>query len=402
MKKLLIGLVPGAVLLSWLLLRGSTPPEVRYVSVTRGTLVSTLTTNGKVEPAEWTSVHAEVAGAVEAVPVQRGQVVRRAQVLATISGAEAQAGLSSARSRVSQARAELEVLEAGGRAGELAEIRSGLSKAESELETARHEVKALEKLVARNAATQADLTAARQAVQAAELQIDSFRQRRASLVTQPDRQAAKARLDEAESSLTAANRRLNQSRVRSPMEGVVYALDVKPGEYVQPGSEIARVGRLQQLRVILYVDEPELGRVEKGMPVTITWDAMPGREWKGKVESLPLQVVAMGTRQVGEVICIIDNSDADLIPGTNINAEIRSRVVDDALIVPKEVLRREEAGTGVYKIESDRAIWQAVKLGASSVTHIEIVDGLEEGDLVALPLEAELHSGDRVRPAGRG
>jgi RND family efflux transporter MFP subunit len=180
---------------------------------------------------------------------------------------------------------------------------------------------------------------------------------------------------------------------------MLYAIEVRPGDYVQPGQLIARVGRLNQLRVLLYVDEPELGRVSRGLPVTITWDAQPGRQWKGQVESMPLQIVPIGTRQVGEVVCVIDNPDLSLIPGTNVNAEIRSKTVSNALTLPKEALRREGNVAGVVVLEGERVVWHPVQIGTASVTRVEIVSGVKEGDRVALPVDTPLKTGDMVRPA---
>ena len=176
--------------------------------------------------------------------------------------------------------------------------------------------------MAKNAATQAELTTARNAARQAQQQIDSLERRRSALVSQPDLRAAEARVAEAQAGVSAASRRLSQTLVRSPISGTVYSLDVKAGSYIEPGAPVAKVGKLDRVRVAVYVDEPELGRVAKGMPVTISWDALPGRTWKGEVESVPLQVVPLGTRQVGEVVCVIENSDRSLIPGTNVNAEI--------------------------------------------------------------------------------
>jgi hypothetical protein len=183
------------------------------------------------------------------------------------------------------------------------------------------------------------------------------------------------------------------------MTGVLYAFEIKPGAFLNPGDEVARAGRLAQLRVVVYVDEPELGRVEKGMPVTITWDALPGRKWMGGVDSVPLQVVTLGSRQVGEVNCTIDNPDLSLIPGTNVNAEIRSKVVAGALTIPKEALRRQGEVTGVLKLQGDAVVWQPVRIGVAGVTRVQILDGLAETDRVALPIDAPLQSEDRVRVA---
>jgi HlyD family secretion protein len=390
-------LIP-VLLIVWLVARRSAPPQVPFTKVTRETLVSTLSTNGKVEPVESAAVRAEGAGPIQAIHVARGQQVVKGQLLVTLSAEAAQADLATAQSRFAQAQAELETLSRGGRASEQAEIESGLVRARADLANAQREHETLRRLVEKKAATPADLNAAREAVQRAELQIQALDRRRSSLVTPPDKSAAQARLEEARASAAAATRRIETAQIRSPMPGVVYHLEVKPGAYVQPGDLIAQVGRLNQLRVIVFVDEPELGSVEEGMPVTITWDALPGRQWKGTVEKAPLQVVALGTRQVGEVICTIENPDLSLIPGTNINAEIRSRVVQRALTVPKEALRREGNDTGVLKLEGDRVVWRKVRLGTSSVTRVEVLEGLSEGDPVAMPVDRPLKSGDEVAP----
>jgi HlyD family secretion protein len=401
LKKLLVALVPVVALIGWLLLRGAPPPEVPFISATRETLVSTLTTNGKVEPIEWAAIHSEVAGPVERVAVRSGESVQKGQIIATISVADARNELASATSRISQAQAELETLAAGGRASELAEIDSGIARARADADTARREIAALERLVAKKAATESELTAARETLRRAELQIQSLELRRKALVTQPDERAARARLHEAQSGAAAARQRLAGGIVRSPISGILYSLDIRPGDFLQPGAPVARVGRLDRLRVILYVDEPELGRVERGMPVAITWDARPGREWKGVVEHVPLQVVPVGTRQIGEVICHIDNPDLTLIPGTNINAEVRSRVVEHALTLPKEAIRREGDQTGVLAIDGDRVAWRPVKVGAASVTRVQVLTGVSEGDRIALPVDAPLKSGDQIRPVAR-
>jgi HlyD family secretion protein len=401
LKRILLILVPVVVLIGWLMARGTPPPEVAWTQAKRERIVSTLTTNGRVDPWEWSAVSSEASGPVLQVHVQRGESVKKGQVLITVGSAQAREELSSAQSRVNAAQAELETLAAGGRATELAEIESGLQRAKADLATAQNEAAALERLVEKKAATQAELTAARNAVRQAQQQIESFERRRSALVTQPDRRAAEARLAEARAGAQSAGRRISESLIRSPIDGIVYALDVREGAYVQPGTALARVGQLDRMRVTVYVDEPELGRVAKGMPVTITWDALPRREWKGTVDSVPLQVVSVGTRQVGEVICAIDNPDHSLIAGTNINAEIRSKEVPNALTMPKEVLRRQGDETGVYKIVDDKLVWQPVKTGIASVTRIEVLGGLTETDKIALPGDASVKPGDRVRLVSR-
>jgi HlyD family secretion protein len=144
------------------------------------------------------------------------------------------------------------------------------------------------------------------------------------------------------------------------------------------------------------VDEPELGRVAIGQAVRITWDALQGRSWLGTVEKRPSQVIALGARQVGEVLCTIHNQDHDLIPGTNVNAFILTQVVENALTIPKTAVRRER-GTGVYVLQMDNtAKWVNIVTGASDALRVEVVGGLSDGDAVMLPSDLTVHDGDRV------
>ena len=157
------------------------------------------------------------------------------------------------------------------------------------------------------------------------------------------------------------------------------------------------MGRLDRLRVRVYVDEPELGRLAIGQPVTITWDAIPRETWRGVVDKTPSEVISLGTRQVGEVLCAIENTNGKLVPGVNVNAEIRTSSAPDALTVAKEAVRRDGAGTAVFVLEDGRVHLRKVTTGISSVTRMQIVSGLKEGDSVALPIEAPLKDGDAVK-----
>jgi HlyD family secretion protein len=232
----------------------------------------------------------------------------------------------------------------------------------------------------------------------AEAQTKALDAKRAALVPAEDRRAAQARLKEAEAAARLARRKMELSVVRAPIAGVVFQLAAQRGAYLNPGDAVANVGSIEKVRVSVYVDEPELGRVAQGMPVSIGWDALPEKRWQGTVEKLPTEIVAVGTRQVGEVVCVIENPGLELLPGTNINAEIRSRVVENAITIPKEALRREGSQAGVLVLLGGRVAWRPIVLGASSVTRTEVKEGLHDTDAVALPSEHALSDGAAVKP----
>ena len=156
---------------------------------------------------------------------------------------------------------------------------------------------------------------------------------------------------------------------------------------------------MDKLRVRVYVDEPDLGRVAEGQPVTITWDALPGKQWHGAVEMKPTSIQPLGSRQVGEVVCTIENTGRELIPGTNVNAEIRTAVVENALVIPKETLRHECRGDYVFALNGGALERRNVKKGTSSVTSVQVTEGLSDSDQVALPADIPLQAGERVTAA---
>ena len=122
-----------------------------------------------------------------------------------------------------------------------------------------------------------------------------------------------------------------------------------------------------------------------------------------RIERLPTEVTALGTRTVGEVTTIVNNPNHDLIPGVTVNATIISKVVPDALAIPKAALRVIQGVDGVYKLQRDHIVWTPVKAGVSDVNKVQIVSGLKQGDKVAdrviEPSDAEITNGMRVRPA---
>ncbi len=129
MKKLLLFLLLtlAACALVVGILRKDPPPEVRFTQVKRQTVVSTVPTNGKVEPYQWQAAHTETAGLVTRVDVQNGRHVGQGAGLAEISDPEISAGIDSASARVSEAQANLQQLQTGGKFAEQNEIESSLN-----------------------------------------------------------------------------------------------------------------------------------------------------------------------------------------------------------------------------------------------------------------------------------
>jgi HlyD family secretion protein len=400
-KSWLLLLLPVVLLIWWGLSRRDSAVVVHISPVARMTIESIISTNGKVEPAEWAAARTLSPGIVDTVSVERGEAVKAGQPLVTLDARLIQAELSGALARKQEAQVEISTLSQGGKAATLASLNDSLRAAKESVASLQRNYDSLQRLLPQQAATKMQVDDAKDALERAKLQVASIEHQRDTLVTASDKSAALARVNDAQSVVDQAAQRLQYGVIRAPISGTLYQFDLKKGAYLQAGDLVGLVGNLERVKVVVYVDEPDLGRVSLGMPVSISWDAQPGRKWAGKVDKLPSQVIALGTRTVGEVTTIVENPNHDLLPGVTVNATIISRVVKNATSVPKAALRSLRGENGVYKVVGDRLRWTPVKAGASDISNVEILSGVSDGDKVAErvvePSDAELMDGLRVK-----
>jgi HlyD family secretion protein len=401
MKKALAILIPVIALIalgSWYFTRKPSAPHANVAKTRRETLSNVLSTNGKVEPLEFQEVRVESRGLVKRLLVHVGDTVRAGQLLVELSAPGLQDEIDAASAREAQTRADLQTLEAGGRSADTSELSGNLNRLRSDRDAAQKVMESLQRLQQKQAATAYEVDQAMQAVRSLDVQIQGLEQRRTSLVGKGDLAGAQARVRESEANLALARSHTAVNIIRSPISGTIYDLPIRAGSFLNVGDAVASVGKLDPVRVKVYVDEPELGRVAAGERVRITWDAIARREWNGTVERRPSEVIALGARQVGEVPCTIQNPNHELAPGTNVNAFILTQVVENALTVPKSAVHRDN-GIGVFVVQPDNTVkWAPVTTGASDALRVEILSGLKDGDQVVESTEAVLKTGMSVTP----
>ncbi len=402
MKRYWIFLIlPALLVLWWGLDHREAAPQIHFATVQHAKIESTVSTNGKVEPVEWAAARAETAGVVRTISVQRGQMVQAGQTLVLLDMTAAQSDLAGAQAREQEAQAENATVGQGGKASQLASLNDSIRSGQAAVEIAQRNYDSMQRLASGQAATKLQVQDAKDALDRAKLQLAGFQDQRRTLVTSSDKAVAQAKLHDAQAAVSFAQHRVALGDIKAPIPGTVYQFDLKVGAYMQPGELVALIGNLDQVKVTVYVDEPDLGRVAEDEPVNITWDARPGRQWWGQVDKLPTQVISLGTRTVGEVTTIVNNPGHDLLPGVTVNATIISKVVKDALSIPKAALRNIRGKSGVYKLAGSSITWTPVETGISDVNNVQILSGLQQGDRVAdrvvEPSDAEIRNGMKVR-----
>jgi HlyD family secretion protein len=181
-------------------------------------------------------------------------------------------------------------------------------------------------------------------------------------------------------------------------------LPVKAGDYVKVGDLLAEMADLRKVRVRAFIDEPELGGLEPGQQVRITWDALPNRSWLGKTEVIPKQVVPHGTRSVGELLCNVDNDNLELLPNINVSVRINSKERANVLTVPRGTVASEGRQRFVFvvkhngfSVNKSRLEKREIRVGIADAANYEVTSGLQQNELVALPGDIELKDGMAVR-----
>ena len=368
---------------------------------TREQIVSSITTNGKVEPRDNFAAYAPLATTVQRIYVKEGDSVKPGQLLVQLEDSSARAEVAKALSALKAAEANLSAAKSGGTHEEVVNRRAEIVKAQSERDAARANLEALKRLQAKGAASPGEVAAAEGRLRNAEAALSALQQTQTERYASGELARFQAQVAEANAAYQATQDVLAQLNVRAPREGTVYSLPVRQGQFLNAGDQIVQVANLDNVQVRAYIDEPEIGRLSQGQPVRVTWDAIPGRVWTGRVSAVPSTVVTIGTRVVGETICTVNNDDHKLLPNVNVGVTVITAERNNALTVPRGAVHEESGKFYVYELTGNRVQRREVKIGATNLTRTEITSGISDNALVALSAESgqPLHDGMEVRQA---
>jgi len=395
-----------AGIVAFLLVRLSGRQPVAKISATtpvRRNIVASISSNGKVEPIAPVAVRAQLDTFVTKLHISEGQSVKKGQLLLELNVKDAASQLAAAKARLLRAQDDLRVAIAGGRKDEAARINGDLAKAQAERDRLQRNHDSLTRLLAEGAATQDELTANDLSLEKMHAEVNKL----AAAKKEFDRQAnldesrSSLAVQQAQSEVAALEDKVQQGRIRAAIDGTLYAMPVHEGDFVKVGDLLAEMADLHKVRVRAFIDEPEMGALEPDEPVKITWDALPNRVWEGKTEIIPKQVVARGLRNVGELLCSVGNDKLELLPNTNVNVRINLKERRNVLSVTRGAVETENSQRYVFVVQDgvgqSRLERRLIQVGIADATNYEVVSGLREGEVVALPGDVELHDGMRVR-----
>src|SRR5579863_300453 len=357
--------------------------EVRAAEATHQALSSTISTNGRVEPVNNYPKNCPIATTVLAIYVHPGDQVSAGKLLMTLDDVQARARLATAEAAVKNAQAAVEAATHNGTREQQQASAAEVIRAKIDRDQAQRDLDALVKLNATGAASPSEVAAARQRVASANAALEAAQTSGNSRYSPAEVDRARSELDDAEATLMAAQQVENQTKVRASAAGTVYSIEVKPTDFVEQGKLLLQVADLHHERVRAYFDEPEIGNLAVGQPIEIKWDARPGRVWHGRIERVPVTVIHLETRTVGEVLVALDDPDGELLPDTNVTVTVTTASTANALSVPRDALHLENGKPYVFKIVGEELKRTPVVTGTYNLTQQAILSGLNDGDWIA-------------------
>ncbi|MGQ9684169.1 MAG: efflux RND transporter periplasmic adaptor subunit [Anaerolineae bacterium] len=406
--------------------------------VKRGPLVATVSTAGTVERPSTVNLVFQASGQVQQVLAHEGEAVQAGQVIASLDTSDAELQVAIAEANLAIAQAQLEQVKKGPAAEDVAAARASLLSAQKALQRLQAGPTAEDIELARlsyeqakdqlwgaqgqrdatagnpmasaaaKAQAEASVASAEMAVEmariryeqaqkgataeqlaAAEAQVSQAQAALAKLLNMPsaeDVRVAEARVRQAEVSLRQAQAAADKLHLKAPFAGVITRLDLTVGQYVGPGSGAAVIlAGSGSLRIQADMSEIDIARVQVGMPVEISLDALPGQVYAGQVT----RVASAGTSTQGvvnyPVTIEFQQDDESIRPGMTANATIVVERRENVLLVPNRAIRSQNGQRVVRVLRDGQEVPVVVQIGLSGEGQTEILDGvLQEGDVVLL------------------
>ncbi len=366
--------------------------KVETEKITRRDITQVVSATGTINPVDQVILRPEVTGEIVELPVKEGDKVRKGQLLIRLKPDQYIARRNKAKASLDFAKATL------------AERQASLAEVEANY-------KRVKELYAKNLASEADLESARSSYLRTKAQVDA----QISSVMQ------------AEESFKDAEVELAKTAIYSPLNGTITVLNVEKGERVlgssfSQGTHLMTVADLNRMEATVEVDENDVVLISVGDTAKIKIDAFGEKEFLGTVSQIGNAAKATGLGTQEEVVNFdvkirLDNPDLQIRPGMSCDAEIQTETKKDVLAVPiQSVTSRMPKQKGdkgkpdrrkkkkpvevVFIVEGNLALMKPVKTGISDDSYIEIIKGVEEGQMVVTgpyrAISKELQDSSRV------
>jgi HlyD family secretion protein len=377
----------------WQSVRVMLGPAISVDQVRRGDLVETVVASGHVETPFRVEIGSQITGTVDEVLVLEGQHVTKSQPLISLESRELKAAVVQAQGQVAQAEARMR---------QLAELtlpsaKEALRQAQATLLNAQQSHDRTSQLTSNGYATRAALDEAQKTLdialaqkRAAEFQVFTASPGGSDYVM------AETQLNQARANLDTAQSRLGYATISAPRDGVLITRNVEKGTVAQPGKALLVLAPAGDVQLVLQIDERNLGKLALGQTALASADAYPDKRFAAVVSYIN-PGIDLSRASVQVKLTVKDPPD-HLRQDMTVSVDIEVASRKDTLELPVRSVHDLTSGQPwVLGIKDGRAVKQPVRAGIRGNSHVEIVDGLNAGD-IAVPQSSGVVTGQRFRP----
>lgn len=416
--------------------RAAASPDYEVTAVTRGDITSLVSASGTILPERQTNLVFQTTGTILKVSAQAGDRVRTGQVLAQLDTKDLELALKQAQIGLRQAEAQYQQLKAGPNAVDIASAKAVLASAQAAYQqiltgtdadrlaaaraqveqsrvvldqaqqmydkvkdvpgvgmlpqslqlqqaTISYETAQANYRVATRGADQAQVAASQAQVAQAQAALDRLQRG----VTKEQLDVAQAGVDQAQLAIEQAQRRLDNTRLVAPWDGVVTVVNAVEGALAQPAVPAFQLADYSQFHINVQVDEVDITSIAPDQAVSIEMDALPEQKLAGHVHRIaPAATVDQAGTTSYLVTVYFDRVEPALRAGMSATANITSSSRKDVLLIPNRAVQIErESGRMFAEKETEIGPQKVeIRLGLRDEQFSEVREGLTDGDQVII------------------
>lgn len=361
------------------------PVPVRIAPVVSKEIRRTVESVGTLYPFDEAIISAEVDGRVERVNVDLGDKVVAGQVLVRINDEEQRYLVSQTEAQLRQSMERLGLKNEKDRLKDVREA-PDVRRAQADLFDAEQRYQRVRKLVDQGIGSQSDLDQATARFKAAQAAYDNSLYTTRNLLQEVERYKA---------ALELQRKKLRDTTVLAPFAGYVKERQATQGQYVRVNTPLLTLVKVDPVRLRVEIPERMAPWIRVGQVVEVTVEAFADRKFQGKIWRISPTVDQTKRTFVAEAL--IDNPRGELKPGSYARAKIPSDKVERTKFIPARSVNYVLGANRAYVVKGDAVEAREVKLGDRVDDMVEIIEGLEDGEMVAATGVSRLDNGTKVR-----
>lgn len=319
--------------------------------------------NMSIEAVNRVKLLPRVTGRLEKLHVKKGDHVTKGQIVATLEHKQQDSAIDAAQASVSSSLADTE-------------------RAKAEMMNAKTNLERYKRLIEEGFSTQQQYDAVETTYTSAKATYN------ATIAKQ--RQLA--------SELNRVRSTRKDYIIRSPLNGIVlndYSLT--DGAMISPNTAVLDIADLSQLKATLKIPESKIFIVKEGMPVSLKFDALPEKEFFGKITKTDSYVTPETRSSNVEIALNNKETGMILLPGMFGQASIIEKEKENSIVLPEAALRERESGYYVFTVKENKAVLSPVEIGIKQNGEVEITKGLTSGEKVVVFGGNNIKDGDSVQ-----